>query len=1401
MNINKNISIWRGDSTPPTNYHFWIKSNGQQFTFNGEKWVNYVEDIPTASLESKGLMSSQDKVNLEECVQHLEDTSNPHHVSKEQIGLGNVTNDAQVKRSELGVTVATLNDNGKVAESQLPSYVDDILEGKLVSVTEFTLNAGQHGEVKQSGVIYLDTTTNTSYRWSGSQYVMTGSSLTLGEGEDQAFPGNRGVNLENQSVVTSLLSEASEDKVTIKVTQKSLDGKSESTNNVDVRAATATKAGVMSATDKAALDELPDLISEAEISSISNTQTANDVTIETHSANQRLTTTIPCATSTTAGVMSAEDKVEVNKIKDKADKVELKAVSDKVDTIIVPTKVSELTNDLAFQTKTEVNTAIQKVVGAAPEALDTLEEIAAKLSDNDDAVAGIVNTLSDKANIGDSYTKTESDAKYLTTGAASDTYLPKATYTASDILTKIKTVDGTGSELDADLLDGVHKDAFNGAARYVTDNTRKGGYYKIKIKDGREWMLSFKIIAYQSYALQEIVVTGYHYEKWFQPSVALVNAQGEPTPKTVDVTFGYDDDGLVWVAIPAKNYAGILVTDVANGFQPVSDLHNLFEIVYEATLSGTVKTIRTASRHATMIDNVASATKLQTASKINGTAFDGTADITTAKWGTARNLTIGNTAKSVDGSSAMAWSLAEIGALGVNANAVSASKLQTARTIWGQSFDGTDNVAGTLSGVEEILFNVNARLNASNSAFRFVTKGDSAQGIQAGNLLISHSFADANKVPENGIYSKGNIITDGNVTATSFVKTGGTASQFLKADGSVDSNSYLLSSAYTASDILTKLKTVDGAGSGLDADTLDGVHGKGYMYYNAYNFSNGCLVRLKLLTNNNGMVTVHIHGNSYSKGLLPINTWVQFYYFETTGALIDEAALHNGYDFGKINVFCYDGHIYMWFKQTGDYQSFSVYAECTNNPHIGNLVENITNAAMPTEGVTRLKTIVPKKSALTTDLSNVLKEDVVDGPILEEIENLTKEELKAELLGDVDSKLVTKVDKVEGKGLSTNDYTNAEKSKLSTLPTATELDDLITYTQEIIGDSEDIIARWDDEFNYRLLYIKSNAKRKVFDDLWISAAGSNGTVDHTHTEDGVNKPYYLNEVWMTYEEALVVYNESYADIKSLYGRLVRGVTNFAPPHNNASVTFSNFNGPNAVTINVGAGFLVSGFMGWMSDAPKLTKIIGNINLTYWQTSVQSYGYLRAPALTDVSLYHLHNNFNISFLKSISLSSMQYMVNNSTATSPITVTVHPRVYAKLTRDTTNINPSTKITRAVTRDDVTTTSDEQVILYCYYENLIFEPLDTIIIPDIINPGTNEPIRGIVDVIDRDGTPYQAIRVILEKPAFDEAGEVMFNTVPIGSKIMRVDKETSEEELAQWQALVTTANSKNISFATPK
>lgn len=39
LNINKNISVWRGDTTPPTEYHFWIKTDGTQLVQVDDQWV------------------------------------------------------------------------------------------------------------------------------------------------------------------------------------------------------------------------------------------------------------------------------------------------------------------------------------------------------------------------------------------------------------------------------------------------------------------------------------------------------------------------------------------------------------------------------------------------------------------------------------------------------------------------------------------------------------------------------------------------------------------------------------------------------------------------------------------------------------------------------------------------------------------------------------------------------------------------------------------------------------------------------------------------------------------------------------------------------------------------------------------------------------------------------------------------------------------------------------------------------------------------------------------------------------------------------------------------------------------------------------------------------------------
>ena len=68
--------------------------------------------------------------------------------------------------------------------------------------------------------------------------------------------------------------------------------------------------------------------------------------------------------------------------------------------------------------------------------------------------------------------------------------------------------------------------------------------------------------------------------------------------------------------------------------------------------------------------NATTATTLQTARTINGTSFNGSANITTANWGTARTITIGNTGKSVNGSANVSWSLSDIGALPITGGTV-----------------------------------------------------------------------------------------------------------------------------------------------------------------------------------------------------------------------------------------------------------------------------------------------------------------------------------------------------------------------------------------------------------------------------------------------------------------------------------------------------------------------------------------------------------------------------------------------------------------------------------------------------------------------------------------------------------------------------------------------------------
>lgn len=173
----------------------------------------------TKSQVGLGNVTNDRQATKTEFDSHTGNKSNPHGVTKSQVGLGNAENTADADKNVLSATklttarkingvsfdgtaditveddtkipttqkgaangVAELDENGLIPSSQLPSYVDDTIEGTLATFP----NPGE------SGKIYVDTDTDLQYRWSGSRYVEVSKSLALGETASTAYPGNKG---------------------------------------------------------------------------------------------------------------------------------------------------------------------------------------------------------------------------------------------------------------------------------------------------------------------------------------------------------------------------------------------------------------------------------------------------------------------------------------------------------------------------------------------------------------------------------------------------------------------------------------------------------------------------------------------------------------------------------------------------------------------------------------------------------------------------------------------------------------------------------------------------------------------------------------------------------------------------------------------------------------------------------------------------------------------------------------------------------------------------------------------------------------------------------------------------------------------------------------------------------
>lgn len=317
------------------------------------------------------------------------------------------------------------------------------------------------------------------------------------------------------------------------------------------------------------------------------------------------------------------------------------------------------------------------------------------------------------------------------------------------------------------------------------------------------------------------------------------------------------------------------------------------------------------------------------------------------------------------------------------------------------STDSTSHISGVTAVTKADITALGIPAQNTNTTYTF------ANG-SAGNFTVTPSGGNAQTVSVGKPANAGNADTVGGISPSAFVKKAGdtmtgiltisqTSSgqpltlhgnntvgliQFVNNEVETAEVGYTDSlGAYLYNDKLTthpciSLGSVDSLDEGATfyyggkhykllhkgnyADELD----KRYSPYTVYNYDKGCLVKLRIPSNSNTMVTVRIFGNSYDSKP-PFDTVIQFYNYDDNNEILQPTGVNNGTSFGDIKAFIHQGQVHLWFKQTRTYQTFHVHAY--NSTSKDNLVQSITNAAMPTSGVTRTVTITPKQAIYSYD--------------------------------------------------------------------------------------------------------------------------------------------------------------------------------------------------------------------------------------------------------------------------------------------------------------------------------------------------------------------------------------------------------------------------------------------------
>lgn len=340
--------------------------------------------------------------------------------------------------------LAELDSTGKVPAAQLPSYVDDVLE--------YSTKA-QFPQTGETGKIYVAKDTNLTYRWTGTQYLEISQSLALGETPSTAYPGDKGKANRDAlnsmpTKLTSYLTPTTSTGELVKINYKyaAKDGLNYGPlqdDNIDIPSATTTNAGAMSAIDKGRLDSLynefgsiqnpgdkldslpNNLVTGLDATSRNATSVTinykqSDLSAASNSYANPITKsqTIPAATQSAAGVMTATDKqnLDVN-IPNRITNLDNR-VTTEVDRLeeLIESSSNDIINDLnvEIQARKDGDNQLQTNINNLQSTMNT--ELAKKVGKV--TVAGSGNAVTTAAISGDTLT--------LTKGATYNNYVHPA---------------------------------------------------------------------------------------------------------------------------------------------------------------------------------------------------------------------------------------------------------------------------------------------------------------------------------------------------------------------------------------------------------------------------------------------------------------------------------------------------------------------------------------------------------------------------------------------------------------------------------------------------------------------------------------------------------------------------------------------------------------------------------------------------------------------------------------------------------------------------------------------------------------------------------------------------------------------------------------------------------------